>query len=438
MKRSTKQVLWLVLFGVVLVAPILIMLIAPEPSGRQLWRDVAVGLGFLGFALMGFVFVPGGRLRMMTEVFELDTLYKVHHTLSRAAFFLVLAHPLLLIVQNPNNFVALNLLGAPWKLRAGVIAFALMVLLVMTSIWRQWLRLRYEVWRGLHNLFSIAVVGFALYHIFRVDYYTALPLQRALWVLYAVVWGGIITYIRIVKPAMLLRSPYELVDVVEERGKTWTLALEPVGHAGMPFKAGQVAWLSVGHSPFRIKEHPFSFSSSAEHPERVEFAIRELGDWTSTVGTLEKGTQVYIDGPYGLFEMADHPGTGYIFIAGGIGAAPVMSMLRTLAERGDDRPLHFFYGNPTWESIAFREELEMLQEKLNLKLIHVLERPHDGWEGETGYITKDVLHRHVPFDCTECFYFICGPLPMIRLVTRALHQLNIPQSRIDSERYEMA
>ena len=272
MKRSTKQVLWLVLFGVVLVAPILIMLIAPEPSGRQLWRDVAVGLGFLGFALMGFVFVPGGRLRMMTEVFELDTLYKVHHTLSRAAFFLVLAHPLLLIVQNPNNFVALNLLGAPWKLRAGVIAFALMVLLVMTSIWRQWLRLRYEVWRGLHNLFSIAVVGFALYHIFRVDYYTALPLQRALWVLYAVIWGGIIIYIRIVKPAMLLRSPYELVDVVEERGKTWTLALEPVGHAGMPFKAGQVAWLSVGHSPFRIKEHPFSFSSSAEHPERARDA----------------------------------------------------------------------------------------------------------------------------------------------------------------------
>lgn len=414
------------------------MVIAPRPGGRQVWRDTAVALGFVGFALMGLQFVPTGRLPFLAEVFPLDTVYKVHHQTSKLSFFLILAHPILLVLNNPYNFVAFNLLGAPWKLRWGVIALIGLVLIVVTSVWRKWLRISYERWRLWHDIFAVAIAGMALYHILKVGYYTSLPAQRWLWIVYAVIWAAMILYIRVVKPVMLLQHPFEIVDVIKERGDTWSLVLEPVGHSGMPFKAGQVAWLTVGHSPFQIEEHPFSFTASAEHPERLEFAIRELGDFTAVVGDLPKGTPVYIDGPYGTFDMAHHAGAGYIFIAGGIGSAPIMSMLRTLAERSDDRQLHFFYGNRTWESVTFREELAELESKLNLEMIHVLENPPEGWEGETGFITQEVLHRHVPFDCTECIYFICGPLPMIRLVRKALHHLNIPENRIYSEQYEMA
>jgi predicted ferric reductase len=438
MKRSTREIIWLIVFTLLLVAPVLIMILAPRPEGRQLLRDVAVALGFLGLSLMGLQFLPTARLHFIAETFHLDTLYSVHHELSKAAFFLVLAHPILLILSNPYNFVTFNILGAPWKLRAGVIAFLLMLLLVMTSVWRVWLRLKYEPWRGLHDLFTVGVAGFALYHILKVDYYTALPLQRWLWIAYAVLWGVVLLEIRVIKPIRMLQKPFEIAELIEERGNTWSMVLEPVGHEGMPFKAGQVAWLTVDRSPFRIKEHPFSFASSAEHPERIAFAIRELGDFTNQVGEYPIGTPVYIDGPYGTFDLQDHPGSGFIFIAGGIGSAPIMSMLRTLAERGDDRPMHFFYGNRTWEEVTFREELAELEEKLDLEMIHVLEKPPEDWDGETGFITEEVLRRHVPVDCVECVYFICGPLPMIHLVRRGLHHIGVHENRIHSEQYEMA
>jgi predicted ferric reductase len=438
MKVSGRRAIWIAAYMLGLLAPVAIMVLAPRPASRQFWRDAAVALGYVGFALMGLQFIPTGRLPFLTDLFALDAIYRVHHQLSKVAFFLVLAHPMLLIVQNPYNFVALNLLGAPWRLRAGVIAFIVLIGLIATSIWRLWLRLSYEAWRILHNIFSLAVIGFAFYHIVWVNYYTSQPIQRALWVAYIVVWAGMILYIRLIKPIRLLKYPYEITDIIEERGKTWTMVLEPIGHAGHDFRAGQVAWPSVGHAPFFISEHPFSYASAEGHPTRVEFAIRELGDWTSQVGTFQKGTKVYIDGPYGIFDMEDHPGEGYVFIAGGIGSAPVMSMLRTLAERGDQQSLTFFYGNPTWESITFREELDELKGKLNLTLVHVLERPPEGWEGETGYIAPDVLARHLPKDCAKCVYFICGPLPMIRIVTKGLKQLGVPMNHVHSEQYDMA
>ena len=179
-----------------------------------------------------------------------------------------------------------------------------------------------------------------------------------------------------------------------------------------------------------------------------------MGNFTSTIGNLQPGTKVYVDGPYGTFDLDHHPDRNYVFIAGGIGSAPVMSMLRTLADRNDERHLQFFYGNPTYETIIFREELESLQQHLNLDVIHVLENPPEGWEGESGYITKAALERHLTPEFQHCTYFICGPLPMIESVERALMQLSVsrktmhemdrerafemPRKYIYSENYKMA
>jgi len=454
MNWKRKQIFWIVVYFVLIFAPLLILLLAPRPAGRTFWRELSVALGFVGLALMGLQFIPTARLPFLSEVFPLDTLYAFHHRLSVTAFLLTLAHPLILFIHNPYTLTLLNIFTAPWRARAAVAATVAMIFLVFSSVKRLSLKLSYEAWRVLHDVLSVAVVGFALYHIFKVNYYTSIPVQRWLWVVMGILWALMILYIRVFKPIQLLRRPYEIVEVIRERGNTWSLNLKPVGHAGRTFRAGQVAWLSIGHSPFRIEEHPFSYASSDMHPETVGFAIKELGDFTATIGSLKPGTKVYIDGPYGTFDLDHHPDRNYVFIAGGIGSAPVMSMLRTLADRNDDRHLQFFYGNPTYETIIFREELESLQQQLNLDVIHVLEKPHTGWEGETGYITKAVLERHLTPEFQHCTYFICGPLPMIENVERALMQLSVsrktmhemdrkqefklPRKYIYAENYKMA
>jgi len=454
MKWKNKQIFWIVVYFVLIFAPLVILLLAPRPAGRTFWRELSVALGFAGLALMGLQFIPTARLPFLSEVFPLDTLYDFHHRLSVIAFLLTLAHPLILFIQNPYTLKLLNIFTAPWRARAAVAATVALILLVLTSVKRLSLKLSYEAWHVLHDVLSVAVVGFALYHIFKVNYYTSIPLQRWLWVVMGVLWGLMMLYIRVLKPLQLLRRPYEIVEVIPERGNTWTLNLKPVGHPGQSFRAGQVAWLSIGHSPFRIEEHPFSYASSDVHPEIVGFAIKELGDFTNTIGDLQPGAKVYVDGPYGTFDLDHHPDRNYVFIAGGIGSAPVMSMLRTLADRADERHLQFFYGNPTYDSIIFREELESLQQRLKLDVIHVLENPPEDWEGESGFITKEVLERHLIPEFQHCTYFLCGPLPMLESVERSLRQLSvsrkamlemdqdrefeIPHKHIHSESYKMA
>jgi NAD(P)H-flavin reductase len=100
--------------------------------------------------------------------------------------------------------------------------------------------------------------------------------------------------------------------------------------------------------------------------------------------------------------------------------------------------LTFFYGNPTWESVIYREELEELENKLNLNLVHVLEKPPEGWEGESGFVTAEILRRHLPEDYKESTFFMCGPLPMIDAVEGALKENDVPPTQVFSEQYEMA
>jgi len=117
---------------------------------------------------------------------------------------------------------------------------------------------------------------------------------------------------------------------------------------------------------------------------------------------------------------------------------PMISMLRTMADRGDQRPVVFFYGNRNWDEVAFRDELAKLKDQLNLTLVHVLEKAPEGWEGEVGLITPEVLHRHLPEESAEWISFICGPDPMIPFVKQGLEEIGISQGQIHSELYKMA
>jgi NAD(P)H-flavin reductase len=109
-----------------------------------------------------------------------------------------------------------------------------------------------------------------------------------------------------------------------------------------------------------------------------------------------------------------------------------------MADRDDQRPVYFFYGNWNMDTCICRDDLDALEEQLNLEVIHVLESPPEDWTGETGFVTKDVLDRHLPPERTEYQCFICGPLPMIENVELALEALEIPEYQSETEKYEMA
>ncbi len=195
MDRVNKPV-FVALFILGTVAPVLIMLLAPQPALRQWWRELSVALGFIGLALMGWQFVPLSNMGFLTDTFRRRELLKFHIDVSLVAFCFVLAHPLVLVLGNPRYIVTFNLLTGVWRMRTGVIAVILTMIIVGTCVWRAQLGMRRNPWIWLHDITAVAIIGFSLHHILGVGYYTAVPLQRWLWIVYVVIWAALIIYTR--------------------------------------------------------------------------------------------------------------------------------------------------------------------------------------------------------------------------------------------------
>ena len=179
-----------------------------------------------------------------------------------------------------------------------------------------------------------------------------------------------------------------------ERGQTTPLALTPPAGARFRFEPGQFAWFAFGRSAFSLTKHPFSFSSSAEQAE-TEIAVKALGDFTSRISELRPGIPVYVDGPHGVFSIDQDEGPGFGLIAGGVGIAGLISMLRTMADRSDRRPAILFYANAEWDGVAFRDQLEELKGRLDLAVVHVLDFALGAVDVRTGKILGPFLRRGI-------------------------------------------
>jgi predicted ferric reductase len=430
-------VFWIAVLLGLLVAPLLALLLGDPPAGTGLLWDFAIALGFMALTMMGLQFLLTARFRRVTAPYGIDILYYFHRYLAVIALLLVIAHTALLVFENPYFLEAFHPVEAPGHLFAGVVSAAAMILLVASSLWRKQLHLHYDAWRIIHLVLAVGGVVLALVHVEGVGYYLASPSKRALWILIVATWVAVVLHVRLVRPWLLLRRPWRLARVSRERGDSWTLALEPAGHAGLRFLPGQFCWLTIGRSPFAMKEHPFSLSSPPRGDGTVEITIKELGDFTRTVGRLEPGTPAFLDGPYGAFSIDRQDAPGYVFLGGGIGMAPLMSMLRALAERRDRRPHLLVMANSCLERATFLEAVRELEGRLDLRVVQVLEEPPPDWTGERGRIGVELLDRCLPDNRRDLQYFVCGPTPMIAITERALYHLGVPMRRCHTELFDL-
>lgn len=433
-------VAWLALYAGLLTAPLLVLASGlGTVSGSGRWFDFSMGLGFGALAVMGGQFLLTARFRRATAPFGIDVVYLFHRWLAVGGVGLVLGHYLILRLRYSATLVPWQPGDAPSHMTAGRTSLVLFGLLVVTSVWRRRIGIEYDRWRIAHALLAVFAMTLALVHVRGVGYYTGIFWNRLIVDLFVGSLIAIVVYVRVVKPLFTAARPYRVRSVHAERGRVWTLSLEPDGHPGMAFLPGQFGWLSLARAPWRAGEHPFSFSSAADGRGGVEVTIKELGDFTRGVGRTQEGALAYVDGPHGVFSIDLYPDApGFFFLAGGIGIAPIMSMLRTLAGRADGRPLRLVYGNRSWERVTFREELDTLRDTLDLEVTHVLQEPPVGWTGEVGLPHPALIHRVVAGapDGVQCF--LCGPVPMSRMAQRALRDAGIPTRRVHFELFEMA
>jgi predicted ferric reductase len=433
----------LVWFGLYVTLTLLPLVVAwwerPWDAPRPFLVEASVATGLLALPLMVFQFALVSRLGPASRPFGSDALMQVHAQVGLVALAAVVIHPLLLLGHG-LPLSGWNPFGGPWLLQSGAIALWATLLIVVTSVFRRRLRLGYEAWQVLHLVLAVVLTAAMILHILAARGYAAEPGMRALLIAYAALAFGVLLHYRVLRPLLIWRRPWTLVENRDVGGSTRLLRVRPAGHAGFTFEAGQFAWLITGGSPLWSAQHPISMASTAERaPDgTIEFAIKALGDWSGTVvPALKPGVRLWVDGAFGAFTPEGHPAQGYVLIAGGIGISPMRSILQTLRDREDVRPVILFYAAHDWTRVSFRDELEALSQSLNLTIVYVFEGPDADWRGERGYITADVLRRHLPRQYTRFMYFMCGPVPMMDALEVVLVEVGVPAGAIQSERFDM-
>ncbi|MBN1244700.1 xylene monooxygenase [Candidatus Bathyarchaeota archaeon] len=202
--------------------------------------------------------------------------------------------------------------------------------------------------------------------------------------------------------------------------------------AELNYKAGQFFFVTLKADGKELSKH-FSFSSSPTEKTHIEFTKKlSDSDFSTALKGLKEGDWARIDAPYGKFTFeGEHEKIG--LLGGGIGITPFISICRYCTDMRLDTKVTLLYGNRTENDIAFRKELEALQQQnKNLKVVFILNEAGSGWKGATGLITTEMIKKEIP-DYKETMFYTCGPPAMVQIMEKLVEQLGLPETQLKRE-----
>lgn len=435
-----------VLAGLYLAFCLLPLLLALDRTvaGSDLWERAAAGLGMVALVGMAIQFLTSGRFEVVSGHLGIDKIMAFHKVAASWVLIALVLHPLAYVVPTWGDDPALGMerftayLSLP-HYRSGVVALGALLVLVVTGVLRDRLPWRYEVWRAVHVLLGLVAIGGGLHHAVTTGRFSATGPINGLWWVVGLVVIGALAILYGWRWFLLHRHPWRLSSVSKLADRMWELDIQPAqGTRDFTYSAGQFVWMTQGTRRFPLFDHPFSIADSPQRPG-LSLIIKEAGDFTNGIGKLAPDTAIGIDGPYGEFTLDDNPGDAIVLLAGGVGIAPVMGLLRDLVARRDPRPVRLGYAAGTPANFACLPEIAAAQRVLDLQVMLVSEDAGADWQGEVGRLTRDRLRDLMQgLDPRAAVALICGPGPMVTAVSDALLERGLPMDRIVYERFDYA
>ncbi len=234
------------------------------------------------------------------------------------------------------------------------------------------------------------------------------------------------------------RLSLRVSEIREETSSTKTLRLVSISSNGYlpPFQAGQYINVFVDISGVRTSR-PYSISSSPSQRGYYDITVRKVEDGFVSSYLLEEvkvGQVLETTAPAGNFYYNPlFHGDDLVFLAGGSGITPFMSMIREVTDKGLDRKMHLVYGSQWEDDVIFQDELEdRALHHGNFKYSLVLSSPPDGYTGLKGFITAELLEQ-VLGNMYDKMFYICGPKPMYAYCVKELEKLGIPSRKVRME-----
>lgn len=363
----------------------------------------------------------------------LTKLWHTHHLLGAWAMILLMLHPLLLglAASDVSLSAAVATLFPPLSAVGVWLGWAaLMVLMIfLAPSFSFFGKPEYGRWKLLHRLSGPAVI-LALAHTFLFGRTLPGRSDLIIWSLLALAAVGAVAW-RFVFSRRIGRLPYTVGEVICIANNLVELVLKP-RKRHLKFHAGQFVYLAPYDQSLEAgygEEHPYTISSSPHDPN-LRIAIKDLGDASRAIQSIEPGSKVTIEGPYGAFFRESGIDQAQLWIAGGIGITPFLGRARFLDHRGEPVDVVLIYCVQDEARARFLEELQALEESLpGLKVVcHYFYRQ--------GPLDLDFIAAHCP-DFAHRTAYICGPLPLNHLATRLLRAAGVSQKTIHTEEFEL-
>jgi predicted ferric reductase len=414
------------------VIPVLLRLGIPTGRGRGsaahvwvVWGDV---VGLVALVLLAWVIVLSTRLRLLERLFGgLDRLYHWHHLLGGTAFGLAVAHPLAYALSGARRWAhdptALWWSGGNPVIALGQIALYTMTPVVMVTLLVR-TRMRHETFVWIHRILGLAFVLAGLHALLVGGAISRSGLLRAYMVV--VVAAGLVALVGHTLLGRLVHRHLYRVNRVRRLGNDLIELIVIPAHADrLHFDPGQFVFVSFARRPPGRPPHPFTIASSPDE-DQLRFVIKEVGDFTRSLEAVSIGDPVRMEGPYGGFSSHYWPHQRQIWVAGGIGVAPFLSMARS--RRDGDPPVDLYYCVRHRDEAVFADELRSIEHRRPGLRVHLVV------EDVAGPPTTDLIEQETSLN--EAQILLCGPRVMIRGLRRNLRAQGVPGSRIHLEDFE--
>jgi len=193
---------------------------------------------------------------------------------------------------------------------------------------------------------------------------------------------------------------------------------------GYTFRAGEFFTLTI---PTREGQQSHTFShADVPGDDAIMILTRLTGSaFKDALVAMTPGAEVRVAGPAGALALGPEVQRA-AFLVGGVGVSPARSIVRDVALTGRDVDICLFDGNPDESCIPFRAEFaRYAAERDTIRVVHVLASPPAEWDGESGFITAELVRRHCdPFD--DRHWYVCGPPLMVEAMRRVIDELGVP------------
>jgi len=424
--------LWVVIF--LALIPVLIWALIEPLSFRfsnasLILTSIGQISGLVGMALFALVLILNTRTKFLDNLFYgVNNAYVWHHNLGAIAFSLLLLHPAALVIKFAllSIQIAFNMLiTSNFAILTGEIALLLMIFLLILTFF---IKLKYQVWKFSHKFLSLSFIFASLHMLFIssdvsnsviLRYYMVILTFAGLW---AVLYRTVFPFIFVKKYKYIIEQVNQVTDSLVE------ITLSPESNK-MDYKPGQFLFVKFNDDAIGKDTHPFSMSSSPSE-SNLRIAVKNLGDFTARLKILTKGTKAIIEGAYGRFSYLNYPvGKKQIWIAGGIGITPFLSMARNL-QKDSPYAIDLYYCVKEKGELAFWNELKYISDNAkNFKILPFC-------SNESGFISADFIKK-TSGDLENSEIFICGPQIMMQALRNQFVNLGAKKYNIHVEEFKM-